>query len=296
MSAFVKKYPALSLLALAMIFGLTPLLAVSMGLLPPSFSQLGALSSSAAGIVLAAVEGRKHGVRELLGRLLRWRVGLQWWAFALLSAAVTAVASLYLFQLFGGPAADWTGLKPLASVVPLMIILTVLAGLGEEFGWRGFALPRLQARHSALASSLIVGVIWSIGHIPLVLTQGTTQYEWQSQVGLASAVLGYSAFVIASSIQFTWLFNNTKGSVLLAAVLHGASNAWAGYIDVYRGHFGGILTLMLLTIVISVIVVLLAGATNLSRTSQRDVIGAEDGAIVAAAVARSLGRPELKVR
>jgi membrane protease YdiL (CAAX protease family) len=127
--------------------------AVATGLLPQGFDQLGALSASLAGIVVAAVEGRKGGVRELLGRFLIWRVGIQWWAFVLLFAVIPAVAALYLFSLFGGPPVDWSGLEPLYSVVPMIIMLTILAGMGEEFGWRGFAMPRLQARYNALVSS-----------------------------------------------------------------------------------------------------------------------------------------------
>src|ERR1043165_5535481 len=106
MSAFVKKSPALSLLVLAMIFGTAPTVAVATGLLPQGASQLGALSASLAGIILAAVEGRKGGVRELLGRFLIWRVGIQWWAFVLLFPIIPSVAALYLFNLFGGPAVD----------------------------------------------------------------------------------------------------------------------------------------------------------------------------------------------
>ena len=276
MSAIVRKYPALSLVVLAMILGVAPVVAVSAGLLPQGASQLAALSAGLAGIILAAVEGRKGGVRELLGRFLIWRVGIQWWAFALLFAVIPSVAALYLFNLFGGPAVDWSGLKPLYSVVPTIIILTVLAGMGEEFGWRGFALPRLQARHSALVSSLIVGLIWGTWHIPLFLTEGTTQYKWQLEAGLIPAVLGYALFCIAWAIQYTWVFNNTKGSVLLAAVVHGAGNAWiGGYIDVYRGHFGGIVAFMVVSWIVSIIIVLLAGPTNLSRTNERNVLELE---------------------
>jgi uncharacterized protein len=278
MSAIVRKYPALSLLVLAMIFGVAPLVAVNVGLLPPGGSQLGALSAGLAGIVLAAVEGRKGGLRELLGRFLIWRVGIQWWAFALFGTIVPAVAALYIFSLFGGPAADWSGLRPLYTVIPTIIILTILAGIGEEFGWRGFALPRLQARHTALVSSLIVGLIWGIWHIPLFLTNGTVQAAWRAEAGLIVPIVGYTLYCIAWSIQYTWVFNNTKGSVLLAAVVHGAGNAWIGsYIDVYRGHFGGVITFMVVAWVVSLVIVLLAGATNLSRTGARDVLAPEPG-------------------
>ncbi len=277
MFAFVKKYPAVSLLVLAMIFGTAPSLAVATGLLPPAASQLGALSSSLAAIVLVVVEGRKGGLRELLGRFLIWRVGIQWWAIALFFAIIPSVAALYLFNLLGGPPVDWSGLPPLYTVVPMFIMLTVAAGIGEEFGWRGFLLPRLQTRHNALVSGLIVGVIWAIWHIPLFFIKGTSQYDQQSQGGLLLAILAYSVFVIASSIKFTWVFNNTKGSVLLAAVLHGADNVWGGYIDVYRGHFGGIFTFMAVSVLVSIIIVLMAGATNLSRTNKRNVLELEGG-------------------
>jgi membrane protease YdiL (CAAX protease family) len=258
-----------------MIFGTVPSLAVATGLLPPAASQLGALSSSLAAIVLVLVEGRKGGLRELLRRFLIWRVGIPWWAFALLFAIIPSVAALYLFDLLGGPPVDWSRLPPLYAVVPMFLMLTIAAGMGEEFGWRGFLLPRLQTRHNALVSALIVGVVWAIWHIPLFFIKGTNQYEIQSQGGLLPAILGYSAFVIVSSIQFTWVFNNTKGSVLLAAVLHGASNAWGGYIDVYRGHFGGILTFLAVSVLVSIVIVLMAGPANLSRTNKRNVLQLE---------------------
>jgi uncharacterized protein len=276
MSTLVKKYPVHSLFVLALILGAVPSLAVVAGLLPVGATQLSALSASTAGIILAAIEGRKGGVRELLGRFLIWRVGIQWWAFALLSMIIPAVAALYLFQLFGGPLVDWSGLGPLYSVVPSIVILTIFAGMGEEFGWRGFALPRLQSRHSALVSGLIVGVLWSLWHLPLYFVEGTNQYDWRMAGGFIPTFLGYSLFVIAWSIQYTWVFNNTKGSVLLAAVMHGAGNAWLGYIDVFsRGHFGGILTFSVVSAIISLIVVLMAGPAHLSRTNHRDTLQLE---------------------
>ena len=277
MSTFVKKYPTISLLFLAMLLGFAPALAVAAGLLPSGWIQLGALSSSLAAVVLVVIEGRKGGLLELLGRVLIWRVGIRWWAFALFFVIVPSVASLYLYQLLGGPAVDWSGLQPLYQVVPMFIFLTLAAGIGEEFGWRGFLLPRLQSRHNALVSSLIVGVAWATWHVPLFFIEGTSQYEQQLQGGLLPAILGYALFVIANSVQFTWLFNNTRGSVLLAAVFHGASNTWGGYIDVYRGHFDGILIFMTVSVLITFFIVVIAGATNLSRTYKRNVLEIEDG-------------------
>jgi len=276
MSTFVKEHPAISLLVLAMIFGFAPALAVAARWLPPAWIQLGALSSSLAAIVLVLIEGRKGGLRELLGRALIWRVGIQWWIFALFFMIVPSMASLYLYHLLGGPAVDRSGLQSLYTVVPDFILLTIAAGIGEEFGWRGFLLPRLQSRHNALVSGFIVGVTWATWHIPLFFIEGTSQYEQGLQGGLFPAILGYSAFVIAQSVQFTWLFNNTRGSVLLAAVFHGASNTWGGYIDVYRGHFNGIIVFMAVSVLITFFIVVMAGTMNLSRTYKRNVLEVED--------------------
>jgi membrane protease YdiL (CAAX protease family) len=211
----------------------------------------------------------------LLGRFLIWRVGIRWWAIALFFTVIPSVAALYLFDSLGGPPVDWSELPPLYTVVPLFIMFTIAAGIGEEFGWRGFLLPRLQTRHNALVSSLIVGVLWAIWHIPQFFIEGTFQHDLGSQAGLLPAFLTYSVFVIVSSIWFTWVFNNTRGSVLMAAVMHGASNAWGGYIDVYRGYFGGILTFGAVSVLVTIIIVLIAGATDLSRTNRRSVLALE---------------------
>jgi len=277
MSVFVKKYPAISLLVLAMIFGFAPALAVVVGWLPPAWIQLGALSSSLAAVVLVMLEGRKGGLRELLSRALIWRVGVKWWIIALFFMLVPSVVSLYLYNVLGGPSVDWSGLQPLYTVVPLFIFLTLAAGIGEEFGWRGFLLPRLQTRHNALVSGLIVGVAWATWHIPMFFIEGTSQYEQGLQSGLLPAILGYAIFVIANSVQFTWLFNNTRGSVLLAAVFHGASNTWAGYLGMGNSPFGGILTLMALSVLIAAVIVVMAGARDLSRIYKRNVLEIEDG-------------------
>ncbi|HUN23729.1 MAG TPA: type II CAAX endopeptidase family protein [Anaerolineales bacterium] len=275
MSAIVKKYPVISLLILSMILGFMPVLAVSAGLLSPGWIQLGALSASLAAIILVLIEGRKGGLRELLSRALIWRVGIRWWVFALFFMLVPSVATLYLYQLLGGPAVDWSVLQPWYMVIPMFIFLTIAAGIGEEFGWRGFLLPRLQARHNALVSGLIIGVAWAIWHIPLFFIKGTSQYEQQQQGGLLLAILGYAMFVVSQSVLFTMLFNNTKGSVLLVAVLHGASNTWAGYIDVYRGHFGGVLIFAGLAVLFTLIIVAMTGAEHLSRTYHRNILEQE---------------------
>ena len=90
------------------------------------------------------------------------------------------------------------------------------SALGEELGWRGFVLPRMQARHSALKASLLIGILWGPWHLPLWLT-GTESHP-------ISLYPAFVVAVIASSVFYTWLYNNTGGSLLIVVLYHAASN------------------------------------------------------------------------
>jgi uncharacterized protein len=98
-----------------------------------------------------------------------------------------------------------------------LVIPTLTDGLGEELGWRGFALPRLLSRHNALAASLILGVLWALWHLPLVglWTEGSAMYLQPVWLLLVD--------IPAKAVLFTWVFLHTRGNVLLAVQLHGAT-------------------------------------------------------------------------
>jgi len=279
MAELVKKYPALALFALASLLGILPMTLVAAGILPSGFSQLGALSASASGIILAAVERRKGGVRELLRRVLIWKVGIGWWAFALVITAIISVTTLILFNLTGDQNVGLNGVVPWYDIFSMMIFLTIFADLGEELGWRGFLIPRLQIRHSALTTSLIIGALHSLWHLPKFFIEGETQYIWVQDVGFFAAFLGYAVFVIAWAIQLTWVFNNTKGSVLLVAVVHGAGNAWiGGYFDIHgRTGMEGNCILTALMAAVSIFIIVFAGPANLSRTKERQKLSLQCG-------------------
>ena len=92
----------------------------------------------------------------------------------------------------------------------------------EEIGWRGYALPRLQARHSALVASLVVGVVWAFWHVPKFLTAGGGQDDssfWLFLVG-----------TVATAVLFTWVFNSTGGSLLTVTLLHASLSTVAEHI------------------------------------------------------------------
>jgi membrane protease YdiL (CAAX protease family) len=135
-----------------------------------------------------------------------------------------------------------------------LMILTITDGLGEELAWRGFALPRLLLRHNALVASLILGVLWALWHLPLIWTEGASMYQQPLWLILVD--------IPANSVVFTWVFLHTRGSVLLAMLLHGAANLFNVSPNVISA---GDLTLPLLAVaakwLLIVVLVLVAGPT-----------------------------------
>ena len=265
MSEFVRKHPALSLFLFALLFGPALVAPVLAGWLSPGFLQLGALSASIAGLVVAAIEGGKDAVRELLGRGRIWRVGIGWWLVALLLPLVPAVGAMFLAAGYTKQPVDWSHLEPVYTVIPSMLFLIVFAGLGEEFGWRGFALPRLLSRHGALTASLIIGGFHALWHIPLFLVKGQSYNTLAEQIGFLPAFLGYACLVLALSVQLAWIFTNTGGSVLLAATYHGAGNAWAGYLGIDRVGLAGPLAFVATHVVVAILLVIFYGPRALVR-------------------------------
>jgi len=164
-----------------------------------------------AALAVTAIAEGKPGVIALVRKFTLWRVGWGWFAVALLLAPVICVTPAYLNMAFGAP----NPTAALIASVPIMLLMFVIrlinpldGPMQEELGWRGFALPRLQERHSPLLASAILGLLVVIWHMPLVLLGMLPAY----------AVFGTFAFTIV----FGWLFNNTGGSVLMTLIAHAA--------------------------------------------------------------------------
>jgi CAAX protease family protein len=273
----IQRYPLFTFFLLA--FGLTWIFMIvdalgSHGILPfrlpiPVLIVMGYMPTLAAAIVTRQTKGRE-GVRALFRKLLIARVGLGWYAFAIFGIAAPAVLSILLYNSLGsGP------LIPILSrnapphsnilqLVPMILLLYVVVGLvnGEELAWRGFALPRLQTKYNALTSSLILGVIWSVFHLPLFFTA----------TGSSQADMSFVSFLISTvsiTVLYTWMYNNTRGSVLMAYLFHAAANTWTQVFSI--DHTNRLIdwTFTGLIVLAAVIVVLVAGAENLSRTKMR---------------------------
>lgn len=224
---------------------LTAILAAR-GLLPFRFhpGPLGSFGPSLAAVLVTYVTGGGSGVRELLRRLLRWRVRPAWYAFALLGTVAMFIAATGAFVLLTGSRLAPEGLGRWYLIPPLFLVVLVLGGpLGEELGWRGFLLPRLQQQWDGLRSSLALAGLWWLWHVPAFWLEGAAQE--------GTSLAGFAVAVVAEAVLFTWLYNRSGGSLLLVLLFHAAVNTTSFCLGVVLPQvaddplFGGLFLLVL---------------------------------------------------
>ncbi len=172
---------------------------------------LAIFSPTISAVIVAWITGGWSEVKRLLAGFTRWKAGFWWYcaaAFLLLGPLVIALVYIALFH----PAA---GLRPgvtMSSLLGIIVFQLFSGPIGEEMGWRGFALPRLQTKYNALVSSLILGVIWTFWHLPFFYLTGATQ------VGIPLPI--YLFLVLTITLYLTWLYNNTHGSLVITTLAH----------------------------------------------------------------------------
>lgn len=197
-------------------------------------------------IVTWLMEG-KSGLQSLFRRITRWKVPVRWWLAAFSPLVVYLLVGAGLDLLRGIPL-DLTALGRINFLPPLGLAAAPLwfltFGIGEEAGWRGFALPRLQEKHSALVSTLILWCFWALWHTPMFF------YTYQ-----ISVIPGMLIGLLAGSVVFTWLLNSTGGSVLLCAVWHATYNLTTACADCTSGWAAPVISSLVM--VWAVLVVLL---------------------------------------
>ena len=219
----------------------------------------------AATIVTATVQGRR-GLRDLFGGLLKWRVGTRWLLFCFLSPfAMFALAAVLTRATSGG----WPNLSLLGEVdylpylgIPGAVVLWLLTwGMGEEVGWRGFALPRLQRDRSALSATIILGIVHAFWHLPAFFYK-----DAYKAMGLIAGLPILVLSVVAAAILFTWIYNSTRGSLLMVTVFH----ALFDWLSVSKA--GGTTAPTIMSAVVwalAVLVVVIYKPANLSRVQKQ---------------------------
>src|ERR687893_2106591 len=253
--SLIRRYPLASFFVLAYALSWWPAILYALDLTPQPIVGFGPFL--AALVVLALTRG-KTGVLTLLRRMVRWRVGLRWYAVALLLPVAIALAAAVFNVLLGAQAPSaaelggWTGLF---STFAILLLVPGLGGAWEEPGWRGYALPRLQARRSALFASLILWVGVAVWHLPLMVVG---EIHWSEPV-----------FLLGFVIVFNWVFNNANGSVLIIMLMHAMNNTITG--SFFGPMFSGADSvrqswlLAGLWCAVAIVVVIVAGPKHLSR-------------------------------
>jgi membrane protease YdiL (CAAX protease family) len=211
----IKRHPLVAyfVLAYALAWILIPLVvsvSVAFGLLALFGPAIAAIS------VTSIIEGRS-GVKQLLRRAIQGRTQWKWIAVAVgLPILISAMVVVLNAVLLG---------KPIAIVpneVPIFTLIIGLLVIGEEIGWRGFALPRLQARFNSLTASLILGGLWAAWHLPNAFIPGLGYY--------LTAFPVFLVYVVSMTVLFTWLANRTHGNVWIAWLFHASINVSAGFL------------------------------------------------------------------
>jgi membrane protease YdiL (CAAX protease family) len=170
------------------------------------------LGPSVAGVLLTGLTYGKAGFRELVSRLFSWRVGVRWYAVALLTAPLLTTAIIYALSLT--PVIITTEDK--ASLLLLGIAVGLLIPFCEELGWTGFAIPELRKRYGILATGLIVGLLWGAWHFPLFSASVISSGAFPPAVLLA--VLLFS-WLPPYRVVMVWVYDRTK-SLLVVILMH----------------------------------------------------------------------------
>jgi membrane protease YdiL (CAAX protease family) len=180
------------------------------------------------GVLVTAIADGRSGLKTFFSRIVRWRVGLKWYAVALLTPPVLYLAAAGLNVLSGATISTNIQLPPMGDLIMGIVIFSfLLIALGEEPGFRGFALPRLLVGRPAIVAALIFGVLHAIWHIPTFLG------------GDVTGILTTITIILSGAVLNTWLFNHTNGSVFMAMLLHTSIDAVSGDVGLLKGLFSG---------------------------------------------------------
>lgn len=171
-----------------------------------------------AAFLLTYLNQNKDGVIKLLKRGLDYRIGKMWYFPIFLLMPAIAGVSLLGAMLSGETIPNLVALSQPWLILGNFVYILFLGGpLQEEFGWRGYALPRLQANHNALVSSVILGIVWAFWHLPLNFMTEKAGPQYKPEV---SMFIGSIIMLVSLSILFTWLYNNTRGSIFVSLLFH----------------------------------------------------------------------------
>jgi len=230
MRAFLKQHRLVAFFVIAFALSWYPwIIALARG----RTSGPNPLGPFVAGIIMTAVVSGRSGLREFFGRFIRGRVRIRWYAVAFGVPVLLCLVAIAMTLCFVPHSQiPVLSIEKIRELPERFLFILLFIALGEEPGWRGFALPQLQAKHSPLIASAILAPIWALWHLPLM----GNEFPWPIVAPFVLSVFG-------ATFMLTWLFNGSKGSVLLPMLTHATVNT-VGAGLMFPLFFGGTLILL----------------------------------------------------
>jgi membrane protease YdiL (CAAX protease family) len=183
-------------------------------IVPPMIALLiGSWLPNGVGLFITGVADGRAGLHELFRRVVLWRISLKWYLIAFFLPIAMPFLAIGIFALFGQEVPNFA---PASQLLTIVIISIFTGALGEELGWRGTALPRLQARWNALISSIILGILWGLYHLPSFLLSGLPLQN--------APLIPFMLAALGITILVTWTFNRSSGSLIPVFLYHFAFN------------------------------------------------------------------------
>jgi membrane protease YdiL (CAAX protease family) len=210
-----------------------------------TIKALGSFGPTIAALMIVGLTKGRKGLKELLARILIWKVPLFWYLFSFFSTLIVILLSLGIYRLAGNEVVATNDPSQWYLIVVIFLYVLFFSVAGEEIGWRGFLLPRLQQKYTALTASLIIGLIWGFWHLPLFLIPG----DFHVRIPFLLFVLQD----VALSVLLTWLYNNTRKSLLLVHLFHAASNTTIGLLPILPSESSDSLVPLYLSVAILVL-------------------------------------------
>jgi len=224
LKTFIKQNQIIIFLILTLILSWFPWYA---GIAP----EVMAMGPSIAAFIIVLFLGGKKSLFELLRPFGKLRAKLPVWLLAIFGTALMYLLGIFIYVVLDGEKPPFTMIRTELSLIPMYLLMVVLmpwnGPVGEEFGWRGFLLPRLQKKYGPLIASIAIGTFWGFWHLPSFFAPLGVISSMVTSVGFIF-IIPYTLGTIANSIFMTWLFNRSKGSALIAGIIwHAAIDFWA---------------------------------------------------------------------
>jgi len=239
---------------------------------------IGILGPAVSGILLTYLTGGQQELREYWRRLTSLRrIRPGWYAIIILIAPVCSVLAILTGLVIKGnlPSLDTAGsyvTRPL-TIIPFAMMTMIYGPIPEELGWRGYALYRLQRKWNAFVSSLVLGVIWAVWHLPVFFIRGSLLSEvvplWSVQFWVSMG-----PGILALAVVMTWIYNNTQRSILAAILFHFMVNFTLEFLRL-PGDFK--IYLFVWLTIIALVVTLIYGPATLTGKGRRPSVGPEQG-------------------